>query len=366
MIRGWDPIIPVWRWLYSQAPANQQSFGGVGVSTPCGAVSTRGITVVHVWKDLWSEDGTPLSPANVGFILEPQAISNRSVGFGFPHRARRCRPGGSPSSSASCRSCRYKEGLLSRGWGPLLPGCVGIVGFPRGAPPAARAAPPQRPRAGRGGRLGQLDLGSENAGIKVICLLCYIRDDAAAMQNLLVVLGATSVMLLLLSMLRTLWVDYHSGMILYCSTANKFGIWHTVKYLQPIHISTSPHDRPRGLRNTCALVVDADLRSSYKRKDSRRWESWAYHVNPVACGALHRSRTRGAFPHLSQAKPFKESAHILAAIDLYDHPRPNTLSHSPLTRMSFALQTRFGILDVYRWAYSVGAKDVSTTYCTSP
>jgi len=151
MIRGWDPIIPVWRWLYSQAPANQQSFGGVGVSTTCGAVSTRGITVVHVWKDLWSEDGTPLSPANVGFILEPQAISNRSVGFGFPHRARRCRPGGSPSSSASCRSCRYKEGLLGRGWGPLLPGCVGIVGFPRGATPAARAAPPQRPRAGRGG-----------------------------------------------------------------------------------------------------------------------------------------------------------------------------------------------------------------------
>ena len=30
---------------YSRAPANQRSAGGVGVSTPCGAVSTRGITV---------------------------------------------------------------------------------------------------------------------------------------------------------------------------------------------------------------------------------------------------------------------------------------------------------------------------------
>ena len=94
---------------------------------------------------------------------------------------------------------------------------------PRGTSRRARRAP-SATKGGAGGRLGQLDLGSENAGIKVICLLCYIRDDAAAMQNLLVVLGATSVMLLLLSMLRTLWVDYHSGMILYYSTANKFGI----------------------------------------------------------------------------------------------------------------------------------------------
>ena len=45
MIRGWEPVVPGWRWLYSRAPANQRSTGGVGVSTPCGAVSTRGITV---------------------------------------------------------------------------------------------------------------------------------------------------------------------------------------------------------------------------------------------------------------------------------------------------------------------------------
>ena len=35
-IRGWDVILPGWRWLYEPR---------VGVSTPCGAVSTRGYNV---------------------------------------------------------------------------------------------------------------------------------------------------------------------------------------------------------------------------------------------------------------------------------------------------------------------------------
>ena len=42
MIREWDPIVPGWRWLHSRAPVNQRSAGGVGVSTPYGAISTRG------------------------------------------------------------------------------------------------------------------------------------------------------------------------------------------------------------------------------------------------------------------------------------------------------------------------------------
>ena len=45
LIREWDPVVPGWRWLDFRAPANQRSADGVGVSTPCGAVSTRGITV---------------------------------------------------------------------------------------------------------------------------------------------------------------------------------------------------------------------------------------------------------------------------------------------------------------------------------
>ena len=50
LIRGWDPILPGWRWPYKPQ---------VGVSTPCRAVSTRETTVFHprfvavvdVWKD---------------------------------------------------------------------------------------------------------------------------------------------------------------------------------------------------------------------------------------------------------------------------------------------------------------------------
>ena len=38
-------VVPGRRWLYSRAPANQRSADGVGVSTPRGAISTRGITV---------------------------------------------------------------------------------------------------------------------------------------------------------------------------------------------------------------------------------------------------------------------------------------------------------------------------------
>ena len=45
MIRGWDAIVPEWRWFYFRAPANQRSAGGVEISTLCGAVSTRRITV---------------------------------------------------------------------------------------------------------------------------------------------------------------------------------------------------------------------------------------------------------------------------------------------------------------------------------
>ena len=48
MILGWDLILSGWRWLYESQ---------VGVSTTCGAVSTRGspfprfVGVVDAWKD---------------------------------------------------------------------------------------------------------------------------------------------------------------------------------------------------------------------------------------------------------------------------------------------------------------------------
>ena len=49
LVRGWDPIVPGWRWIYFRAPATQQAADGVGVSKPCGAVSTRGVTVFAPW-----------------------------------------------------------------------------------------------------------------------------------------------------------------------------------------------------------------------------------------------------------------------------------------------------------------------------
>ena len=72
MIRGWGHIIPGWRWLYQLRP-----------------------------------------------------ISNQPVGLGFPHRARRCQPGGPPFSSPVRRSCRCVEGFMIRGCGLILPGCGG-------------------------------------------------------------------------------------------------------------------------------------------------------------------------------------------------------------------------------------------------
>ena len=55
-------------------------------------------------------------------LHEPQPISNQPAGLGFPRRAGRYRPGGSPFLSPGCRSCRCMEGYLSRGWDPTLPG----------------------------------------------------------------------------------------------------------------------------------------------------------------------------------------------------------------------------------------------------
>ena len=43
------------------------------------------------------------------WLHEPQPISNQPVGFEFPHRAGRYRPGGSPFSFPGCLSCRDLE-----------------------------------------------------------------------------------------------------------------------------------------------------------------------------------------------------------------------------------------------------------------
>ena len=43
--QGWDPMLPWWSWLNIRTPANRRSAGGVEISTPCGEVSTRMVSV---------------------------------------------------------------------------------------------------------------------------------------------------------------------------------------------------------------------------------------------------------------------------------------------------------------------------------
>ena len=59
------------------------------------------------------------------WLYQLRPISNQPVGLGFPHRAGRCQPGGPPFSSPVRRSCRCVEGFMIRGCGLILPGCGG-------------------------------------------------------------------------------------------------------------------------------------------------------------------------------------------------------------------------------------------------
>ena len=57
----------------------------------------------------------PIVPGGANLFLEPQPISDWPMGLGFPHRAGRFRPGGSPFSSPGCRNCRCMEGMSEPG-----------------------------------------------------------------------------------------------------------------------------------------------------------------------------------------------------------------------------------------------------------
>lgn len=54
---------------------------------------TRVVGVAHVWRDSRTGNGALLSLGGAGFLLEPQAISDRLEGLGFPHRANSVNPG---------------------------------------------------------------------------------------------------------------------------------------------------------------------------------------------------------------------------------------------------------------------------------
>ena len=78
--------------------------------------------VVNGLEDFLSRDGNLSSPGCAGILYDSQSVSDRPVGLGFPHRAGRFRPGGSPFSSPRCGRCRCMEGFLIREWDPVLPG----------------------------------------------------------------------------------------------------------------------------------------------------------------------------------------------------------------------------------------------------
>ena len=80
----------------------------------------RIIRVVDIRKAFCSEDGIVYFPG--AGLHEPQPISNKTAGLGFPHRARRYRPGGPPFSSPVCWSCRCMEENPIRGWEHIPPG----------------------------------------------------------------------------------------------------------------------------------------------------------------------------------------------------------------------------------------------------
>ena len=130
MTRGWERILPGVRWIYVRSSANHRSATGNGVSTPFWSFSTRGITdfvprlsELQRFRRICSfGDGNVSSSGCGGSMHDPQQVSDRPVGLGFPHRVGQFRPGGSSFSSPGCRSCICMEGLPIRGRELVVPG----------------------------------------------------------------------------------------------------------------------------------------------------------------------------------------------------------------------------------------------------
>ena len=119
-------ILPGFHWLYVRAPTKQRWASGVRRAGRC-----RPNRTLFSFTGCWSCRDT------VGFMIRTwdpilsgwrwlyglQPIRDRPTGLVFSHRAGWCRPEGILFSSPGCRSFSDAEGLLNRGWGPILPGC---------------------------------------------------------------------------------------------------------------------------------------------------------------------------------------------------------------------------------------------------
>ena len=111
--------------------ANQRLASGVGVPTPCGVVSTEGITVlVPDSSELWRygmiyNPGTGSHLPRVVLALLNPANQRLSSGLVFAHSAGRYRSGGPQLLSTVRRHCRCVEVFKIRANAPILPSCDG-------------------------------------------------------------------------------------------------------------------------------------------------------------------------------------------------------------------------------------------------
>ena len=137
---------PRGRWLYVRSPANQRSACGAGVSTPCGAVSTRGITVFvprlsesYMYGGISDPGMVPCRPrVALALFSSPSQSASGRRGWGF-HTVR----GGFDPGDHRFR--RWVVGVVDvwrdfgTGDGDLSsPGTVRSWGFPEGQlPPRA-------------------------------------------------------------------------------------------------------------------------------------------------------------------------------------------------------------------------------------
>ena len=142
LIGGWELILPgcggtsalargatlAARWLHEPLPISNHPLG-LGFLYPAGryrpGVSSFSSTVCwscRCMEGFLMRGWELILPGCPGSMYDPQPISDRPLGLGFPHRAGRCRPGGSPFSSPGCRSCRRMERILIREWDSVVPG----------------------------------------------------------------------------------------------------------------------------------------------------------------------------------------------------------------------------------------------------
>ena len=110
-------------------PRQSAISGGIGVSTPCGAAPTRGITMfVHSWLErrMCRRICDPgIGPYRPRLPLTPRTPANQrsASGVGASAPCRQVSTRGISVSSPVCLVYRCMEGILIPRWDPILTGC---------------------------------------------------------------------------------------------------------------------------------------------------------------------------------------------------------------------------------------------------